>query len=298
YYSPNCSRSVSEPPIEAAEQNPFVPPPRMLNKRFGPRNLMDLNTRDYRNPCWWSRPWGWISFFPHEPDFLQPPFQPLSDIPHRLHRLPDGSGYEMPPSLAAIHYNAAALRPMNPWGFGYKKSRSRPAMVMRSIYKSRDWFAVWVAFLSYLIACAESVEADLEPYPFLAKKHWATHLIEQGVDRTLLDALISSCSYKERFLASWSQFHMLRKASNQRMEQAETTLERQKRLARERQPPTTSAKVFRWVKDVESDGYIREQVSKKWRQDTLADYSAKQARYDSFANEWDCSSEFGSDDES
>ncbi len=342
---------------------------------------------------------------------------------------------------------------MNPWGFGYNKSRKRPAAVMRSIHKSRDWFLVWIALLSYLIACAESTEAELEPYTFLAKKNWAEYLMEQGVDRTVLDALISSfafqfdlsiprsgvflrippkddsqpsvewfCSFDipvwypwgeeqaknsrlsslapenyelqlgtttiskspsshvvhvdsaastegartvvtvsrektqptvetsikgtqpavapvgeetqpviapliqetetrpavaslieqkipdlseaptstsmERFLASWNQFYTLRQASNRRMEQAETTLEKEKRVARERQPPTASAKVFCWVKDPESNGYIREQVSKKWRQDTLGGYSTKQARYDSFANEWDCSSEFGSDDES
>ncbi|KJA22907.1 hypothetical protein HYPSUDRAFT_607729 [Hypholoma sublateritium FD-334 SS-4] len=82
------------------------------------------------------------------------------------------------------------------------------------------------------------------------------------------------------------------------MEQAETTLERQKRLAREQQPPTTSAKVFRWVKDIGNDRYIRKQVHKKWRSDTLANYSTKQVQYDSFSNEWDCSSQFDSDDES
>ncbi len=61
---------------------------------------MDLDAREYRNPRWWARPWGWISFFPIEPDFMQPPFHPLSEIPHRLHRLSNGSAYEMPPSLS------------------------------------------------------------------------------------------------------------------------------------------------------------------------------------------------------
>ncbi len=105
-------------------------------------------------------------------------------------------------------------------------------------------------------------------------------------------------SSKELFFETWNQFHESRQASNQRLEQTETTLERQKRLAREQQPPTASAKVFRWVKDIDSDGYVREQVSKRWRQDTLGGYSTKQTQYDAFANEWDCSSEFGSDDES
>ncbi len=83
----------------------------------------------------------------------------------------------------------------------------------------------------------------------------------------------------------------------QRIELAETSLDKQKRLARENQPPTKSAKVFHWTKDISSNGYVREQVSKRWRQHTLGEYSSKQARYDSYLNEWDCCSELGSDDE-
>ncbi|KJA28283.1 hypothetical protein HYPSUDRAFT_197188 [Hypholoma sublateritium FD-334 SS-4] len=105
-------------------------------------------------------------------------------------------------------------------------------------------------------------------------------------------------SQHDRFLASWNLFLLSRKSLRQRIEQAETPLEQHKRLSRERHPPTKSAKVFRWIKDVTGDGYIRTQVSKKWREDTLSDYSVKQAQYDSHFNEWDCSSELGSDDES
>ncbi len=167
---------------------------------------------DYREPRWWTRPWGWISFFPHEPDFSHPPFHSLLYVPHRLHRFSNDSRYSMPPNVAAsweqldrdisfvthllqLHYGAAALRPMNPRGFGYSKPRSHLKAVMRSIFKSRDWFCVWIALLSYLIACAETVENDLEPYPFLAKKHWALYLLEKGVERTFLDALLTSFAF-------------------------------------------------------------------------------------------------------
>ncbi len=114
---------------------------------------------------------------------------------------------------------------------------------------------------------------------------------------TASQAISSTISQKDRFLASWDSFLSSRKLLRQRIEQAESSLDKQKRLARENQPPTKSAKVFHWVKDISSNGYVREQVSKRWRQHTLGEYSSKQARYDSYLNEWDCCSELGSDDE-
>ncbi len=112
-----------------------------------------------------------------------------------------------------------------------------------------------------------------------------------------VSAIISAPLPREIHFPSWKEFFTSREALNKRLETTETASEKQKRLSRERKPPTHSAKVFRWVKDPASDCYIREQVSKKWRQDTLGDYSSNQTRYDSFSNEWDCSSQFGSDDE-
>ncbi len=109
--------------------------------------------------------------------------------------------------------------------------------------------------------------------------------------------MASNISPKDRFLASWNCFLSSRKLLRQRIESAETSVDKQKRLARENQPPTKSAKVFHWIKDISSNGYVREQVSKRWRQHTLGEYSSKQVRYDSYYNEWDCCSELGSDDE-
>ncbi len=103
---------------------------------------------------------------------------------------------------------------------------------------------------------------------------------------TEMQAVAPNISSKDRFLASWNYFLSSRKLLRQRIELAETSLDKQKRLARENQPPTKSAKVFHWTKDISSNGYVREQVSKRWRQHTLGEYSSKQARYDSYLNEW------------
>ncbi|KJA21984.1 hypothetical protein HYPSUDRAFT_202479 [Hypholoma sublateritium FD-334 SS-4] len=410
YYSPNSYRTVEEPALEVPGENPFVP----YSPTSSRRNVMDVDLRNYLRPRWWTRPWGWISFLSHEPDYRHPPFDPLMHIPRRPLRLQDNAGYAMPLDLASSwsnldkqlnvityflqsHYQAPAIRPMSPWAFGYNKVFPRESMMMKAITKSREWFSVWLALLSYLIAKAEAKEVELAPYQNLAKKNWAEFLLQQGMDWTLLDSLISSiafcfdpklqrtgafidlqckddsqpsvywiCSYHipvwyrwgdeeasdpsladfgpyihqlqlgttfltniptrityeeeesnitgppeisvaplsnasvrhNQGLPAWQIFLDQRKALTRRMEQTETEREREIRLARARKPPTKTAKVFCWFKDNDTNLYIREQVSKKWREDTLGDYSAKQIRYDSFLNEYDCCSEFGSDNES
>ncbi|KJA26032.1 hypothetical protein HYPSUDRAFT_107106, partial [Hypholoma sublateritium FD-334 SS-4] len=271
-YSPNSLRTVEEPPVHIPTENPFVPP--LVNTQSGlKRNAMQLDVTSYLSPRWWTRSWGWIAFLPHEPDYINPPFDPLFQTPRR------------PP-----HYDAPAIRPIYPSGFGYKKKHPHESAAMKSIHKARDWFSVWMGLLSFLIAMAETKEHELRDYPHLSKKGWADYLLEQAQATYPLDA-----TQKDRFLSSWNIFLLSRKSLRQRIDQAETSLDKQKRLLRERRPPTKSAKVFYWTTDTTSDGYIRKQVSKKWREDTLGDYSTKQARYDSHFNEWDCSSQFGSD---
>ncbi|KAF8063149.1 hypothetical protein FPV67DRAFT_1672188 [Lyophyllum atratum] len=80
----------------------------------------------------------------------------------------------------------------------------------------------------------------------------------------------------------------------------ETSAQRQTRLNRERQPPTTSAKVFIWESsDSDPKVWVRVPVLRADREDTLEEYAGTQSRYDSFSNEWDCCYEFGpgADDE-
>ncbi len=118
------------------------------------------------------------------------------------------------------------------------------------------------------------------------------HIANSNATETVASSNISPT---EKFLASWHIFLSSRKLLRQRIEQTETSVEKEKRLARERQPPTKSAKVFHWTKDT-LGSYVRELVPKRWREDTLGEYCSKQTQYDSYLNEWDCCSELGSDD--
>ena len=148
YYSPNSCRAVEEPVVNRSGENPFIP----FSETSTRRNVMDLDIRKYMRPQWWTRPWGWISFLLLEPDYRSPPFDPLTHIPRRPMRLPEGAGYAMPSDLAdswsnldnmlnvityflQSHYEAPAIRPMSPWAFGYNKVFPREAMMMRAICK-------------------------------------------------------------------------------------------------------------------------------------------------------------------
>lgn len=94
--------------------------------------------------------------------------------------------------LLKVHYNVPTLQPMNLWGFRYSEPCPHAGMLMLSIHKSKDWFYVWTALLSYLIACAESRKFELQPYEFLVKKHWTQYLLNHSVEQTLLGTLTSS----------------------------------------------------------------------------------------------------------
>lgn len=65
-------------------KNQFVLPLRVTDTYSGSiskRNVMNLDITDYLSPWWWTRSWGSISFMLHEPDYLNPLFEPLSQIP-------------------------------------------------------------------------------------------------------------------------------------------------------------------------------------------------------------------------
>lgn len=93
----------------------------------------------------------------------------------------------------------------------------------------------------------------------------------------------------------WVAFFRKREADRPALLARETPLQRQRRLNRMRDPPTSSAPVFEWELDPKSnvDVWIRVPIPAKWRAETLMDYGKAQKRYDPFYNEWDICTEFG-----
>ncbi len=75
-------------------------------------------------------------------------------------------------ALLQAYYQIGAVRPLSPWGFGYPKWHKDRRHMLISINKAGDWFSVWIALLSFVIARAETIERELAPYPHLAKDNW------------------------------------------------------------------------------------------------------------------------------
>jgi hypothetical protein len=90
---------------------------------------------------------------------------------------------------------------------------------------------------------------------------------------------------------TWQQFFDKRTDRLPQLLFLEKPSERERRLHRERMPPTKSAQVFVWDKD--PDNLVREEVLVSEREKTLAEYGSQQKVYHSFWNQWDCCREFG-----
>jgi hypothetical protein len=94
--------------------------------------------------------------------------------------------------------------------------------------------------------------------------------------------------------APWEAFFAERDKRHARLAPTESQEHRQIRLDRQRMPPTSSAKVFEWLKNVKDPTrWDRTPVLKKERQDILDYYGSQQKRYDAWENEWDCCELFG-----
>ncbi|KAF8812973.1 hypothetical protein BYT27DRAFT_7251316 [Phlegmacium glaucopus] len=92
---------------------------------------------------------------------------------------------------------------------------------------------------------------------------------------------------------TWAEFILRRKERYEEWVKKETPQEQQVRLARLRNPPKVSAKMFEWTAD-DNGNLCREVVPKKMREDILGSYRACQIYYDPIENEYDCCKEYNS----
>ena len=404
FFSPNCSRTIDYPPPLEDENgciyNIFLPD----NPPTGRRNYFELDIAEYAVPRWWSLAFGWIAFLPLHPSFTGPIFEKLIMPGNHLRDFDEETQrYSMSPGLRnkwlqvdqdlldAIqiirsHYGTTAfVYPLQPSGFGFSKAHPRSGALHMSLRRSRDWFVVWMALLSFVIAHAESIYPTLKDSVNLARTHWHD-LILPHFNRQWLDALLAStvCSFspytpragvfldlsvydsnrplpefycqfhvpvwycwtaemanqpKFAHLApllhqlqegttiisksphpltcpplpqssvvspqppavssswtksvTWAEFLTRRQKRYDERVQKETSQQQQVRLGRLRNPPKASTKVFEWVVNDNGD-LFREAVSKKMREDVLADYPARQIYYDPIENEYDCCREYDS----
>jgi hypothetical protein len=216
FYSPNCTRTLDvippPPRDEHGEKNIFLPNTSSTSYRW---NFFDLDIADYRLPYWWCLTFGWISFFPLLPYMYGPLFEILAIPPdHTFVFHKDTQSYSMPEIpmkhwrrleddltnavyMIRSRYHLTLMYPLGPSIFGYTKKHSRPGGLHMAMRKTRDWFVVWMALLSYVIAQGESLALQ-HPNSNSEGKEWY-HILLEHFDPQWLEALQSSvvCSFSK-----------------------------------------------------------------------------------------------------
>ena len=168
YYSPNCTQPIVLPSCPSS--NPFCPP--------------HLNASMFRQPVWWSHEWAWLSFIPLALSFVFTPFEPLCTMPHikevafSFHG-PSGeiqskicfrmNKYDIQcwvkeeeciiqvAHVIQLCYSISASMPLKPSSFHFYCTHKSHQMAKCMICLAQEWFAIWMGFISYLIAKSMSL---------------------------------------------------------------------------------------------------------------------------------------------
>ena len=170
FYLPNCSRAVDLPRQTTHVQDPFKQP--------------WLNSLMFKQPIWWSGGWAWLSFILLAPSFLFTPFEPLCYMPcieevdFSFIDLSGRSCSEVCFRMAEaditrwikekqcivqltyfvkLHYGIWANTPPKPSLFHYDHAHKSHSIAKHMICLAREWFAIWMEHLSYIIAKTETL---------------------------------------------------------------------------------------------------------------------------------------------
>ncbi|KAG6904561.1 hypothetical protein DXG01_009047 [Tephrocybe rancida] len=189
YYSPNCPRIVSLPPL-----NP------KLGKEHKLFHLDEDYAEKYHEPLWWTDAFGWIAFLPHNPSYTGPLLKRLTKIPtllstrfkkgrpcYVLASKPEDSWLSEAASILASEYNVRVVRPFSSWSFGYTEGHPIHGDALSQIHKAREWFWVWMGLVSYLIAMAESSLPPVDWVTVLSRKHFDMRLLDSLHSSTICD---------------------------------------------------------------------------------------------------------------
>ncbi|KAF8873677.1 hypothetical protein CPB84DRAFT_1690636, partial [Gymnopilus junonius] len=189
YCSPNCSRPVVIPQLSG---DPF--------KRSHLRREM------FQQPVWWSDVWGWLCAVPLSPSFISPPFEPMCWKPE-VEETWFRKSYHMREQDAKawlekevllfeatqkirLRYRIPGNPPPRPSAFGYNRPHKSKATAWRMINMARDWFSIWMGFLSYLIA--QTVNYANDPEDNAGLHCWYRLLLDRGFSDAWLSGLMGS----------------------------------------------------------------------------------------------------------
>ena len=169
YYSPNCTQPVVIPSRPVYSSDPF--------------RASRLNSSMFKQPVWWSESWAWLSSISLAPSFVFTPFEPLCSIPgieevtfsypgpsrdirretrFRMNK-DDIQRWNVEEKciiqvarVIQLRYGIPGSLPPEPLTFHYDRAHKTHKVAKRMIYLSCEWFAIWMEFVSFLIAKAAS----------------------------------------------------------------------------------------------------------------------------------------------
>lgn len=155
FYSPNSRRKVE------------LPGPAVTNIF----KVLNVTLATLTEPQWWTPQFGWLCFIPTWRVYEPSPFNRL-DQPTFFVKSPTGNGLQLERKITeswlrlekflvlvtsslSKKYKIAPTRPFSPSGYQYHKDFKFVNSIRRRVRLSRDWFIVWMALLSYVIATGE-----------------------------------------------------------------------------------------------------------------------------------------------
>ena len=206
FYSPNCTRPVVIPSRLVYASDPFHQP--------------HLNTSLFKQPVWWSQGWAWQSFVPLVPSFFFMPFEPLCAMPRieevtfsfvgpsgetqretrfRMHEddiqlwVTEEECITKVAHVIKLRYGIPGNLPPKPSSFHFDHAHKSHPIAKRMICLSWEWFAIWMGYVSYLIAkTASLVPSGTQDYSSQAPD-WYNHLrYMHKFSETWLDSLLLS----------------------------------------------------------------------------------------------------------
>ena len=174
----------------------------------------------FRQPVWWSQGFTWLSFVPLAPSFIFTPFEPLCRMP-RIEEVAfsfDGPSGQIQREtrfrmneydiwswgmeeerivkvarVIQLRYGISGSLPPKPSSFHFDRAHKTHRFAKRMICLSREWFAIWMGYVSYLIAKTVSLVPNGKPDNSSPAPDWYNHLRnEHDFSETWLDGLLLS----------------------------------------------------------------------------------------------------------
>lgn len=89
-------------------------------------------------------------------------------------------------------FQPPAVAPYAPYAYGFEKSYPTPGMAKKHIYLARDWFVIWGALFSFIVAFANTRAAETDHLGEKGFPCWFNLLLEDGFEQRWISDFLTS----------------------------------------------------------------------------------------------------------